>query len=306
MESSYLFRLLGIVLAFAISPGLNAQALRVAIISSSDAGPYRQVTQGFEQSIRQARAEIEFIHLTPGDDDKIPSLLKETPPALVLALGSESVRSANEQLHGIPMIATMILGEDVMRDVPNATAIRLDIPILKQLQWHQRFLPETKRVGILYNPMNNQDVIDQAKASAVKLGLEVIAIGVKSPHDIASALKELGQRADSILGIPDKTVYSSSTAKAVLLYSFRNRIPFVGLSSAWVKAGALYTLDWDYSELGRQCAASAMKILDGAEPVAIGAQAPGKSVYQVNMKTAKHMKLEFSRELIESAEKVYD
>ncbi len=98
-------------------------------------------------------------------------------------------------------------------------------------------------------------------------------------------------------------VYSSNTSKAVLSFSFRNRIPFVGLSSAWVKTGELYALDWDYSDLGRQSANTALKILNGTKPEKIKTDVPGKSIYQLNLKTVKRMKLEIDRKLIAAAEK---
>jgi putative ABC transport system substrate-binding protein len=180
------------------------------------------------------------------------------------------------------------------------------MPIRKQLQWHQRFLPEAKRVGVLYNPQSNQQWVDQASKIADKLGLEIVAVSVATPRDITSALKSLNNRVDSILAIPDKMVYSSNTAKTVLLFSFRNRIPFIGLSGAWVKAGALYALDWDYSDLGRQSANTALKILNGTKPEKIKPDVPAKSVYEVNLKTAKHMKLKINRKLIAAAEKVYE
>lgn len=59
-----------------------------------------------------------------------------------------------------------------------------------------------------------------SQAAAAKLGLEIIVVPVKTAKGLPSALKSLDRKADSILGIADKTVYSSKTAKAVLLFSF--------------------------------------------------------------------------------------
>ena len=142
-------------------------------------------------------------------------------------------------------------------------------------------------------------------SAAVKLNLKIIAVPVKTVKELPSALKVLGRNADSILGIVDKTVYSGKTAKAVLLFSFRNRIPFVGLSKAWVKSGALYALDWDYLALGKQCAGIAVKIIDGKKTSRIETQIPEKRIYLLNLKTAKHMKLNIDQKLIEGASMVY-
>ena len=305
MESMKLTRFLWLLLLIVSSVALCADAPLVVIIISREAEAYQQVTKNFEAEMRKQRPEIQFIQMSSSDVKKDLLSIKETQPALVFALGSDSVRKASQQLSDRPMLATMILGNNALQGQTHATAITLDMPIVKQLQWHQRFLPEAKRVGVLYNPQSNQKWVDQASRIADKLGLEIVAVKVKSPQDITSALKSLNNRVDSILAIPDKMVYSSNTAKVVLLFSFRNRIPFIGLSGAWVKAGALYALDWDYSDLGRQSADIALKILNGTKPEKIKPDVPGKSVYQLNLKTAKHMKLKINRKLIAAAEKVY-
>ena len=306
MGSTKLIKLLWLLLLIISSAALCADAPLVVIIISREAEAYKQVTTNFEAEMRKQRPEIQFVQMRSSDVKKDLLSIKETQPALVFALGSDSVRKASQQLSDSALLATMILGNNALQGQAHATAITLDMPIAKQLQWHQRFLPEAKRVGVLYNPQSNQKWVDQASKIADKLGLEIVAVKVESPQDITSALKSLNNRVDSILAIPDKMVYSSNTAKAVLLFSFRNRIPFIGLSGAWVKAGALYALDWDYSDLGRQSADIALKILNGTKPEKIKPDVPGKSVYQLNLKTAKHMKLKINRKLIAAAEKVYE
>ena len=305
MVSTRLLKLLWLLLLIVSSAALSADAPQVVIIISSEAEAYQQVTKNFEAEMQKNRPEIQFIQMLSSDVNKDLSSITDTQPAMVFALGSDSVRKASQQLPGHPMLATMILGNNALQGQTHATAITLDMPIRKQLQWHQRFLPEAKRVGVLYNPQSNQQWVDQASKIADKLGLEIVAVSVATPRDITSALKSLSNRVDSIMAIPDKMVYSSNTAKTVLLFSFRNRIPFIGLSGAWVKAGALYALDWDYSDLGRQSANTALKILNGTKPENIKPDVPAKSVYEVNLKTAKHMKLKINRKLIAAAEKVY-
>jgi putative ABC transport system substrate-binding protein len=200
----------------------------------------------------------------------------------------------------------MILSTASLKGSTDATAVLLQPSAQKQLEWHRHFLPDARRVGVLYDPNESQAWVDEAMAAASKLNLKIIATPVKSPQEIPGALKSLARRADSILGIPDKTVYSSKTAKSILLFSFRNRIPFVGMSAAWVKAGALYGVDWDYEELGRQCAAVALQIIDGASAADIAPQLPDNFVYQLNMKTARQLKVEISPKLIAGASRVYE
>lgn len=306
MGNMKVVKFLWLLLLIASGTALSADAPKVVIIVSSDAEAYKQVTKNFEAEVQKKRPEVQFIQVRTSDIEQEVASIKDVQSALVFALGSDSVRAASQHLSGQPMLATMILGKSILQGQSHATSITLDMPISKQLQWHRRILPDVKRVGILYNPKNNQKWVDEANKIAGNMGFEIVAVSIEKPQDISTALKSLSQRVDSIMAIPDKMVYSSNTAKAVLLFSFRNRIPFVGLSSAWVKAGALYALDWDYSDLGRQSAETALKILNGAKPEKIKSGMPDKSIYQLNLKTAKHMKLKIDKKLIAGAEKVYE
>lgn len=295
-----MLKILLLTLMITSVPVIGAGVPVVAIMSYRQATPYQQVVQSFKASLKQARPGIEFIR--PDTEGGSKAL---QPATLVFAVGSRAVRESTEMLADRDLVATMILSSKALQNAPHATAVLLETSPMKQLEWHRRFLPKATRVGVLFDPEHNQQWVDAARIAAPELGLEIIAVPVRSPKDLPSALKLLGRKADSILGIADKTVYSSKTAKTVLLFSFRNRIPFVGLSGTWVKAGALYALDWDYAALGRQCAAIALQILDGTKAELIEPQMPDRRRYLINLKTERQMKLKISQALIDGAAKVY-
>jgi len=274
----------------------------VAVLNSKTAKPYLQTVEGFEAGMDPTLG-VEFLHL--GDEAGLAQL-RARPPALIFALGSKALQVARKAPVDSPLLAAMVVNAKLLPDDRQATAVLLQTTPREQLLWHRRMLPHARRVGVLYNPAHSQQWVERAQQAATDLGLEILAIPVHSAKELPAALKALSRGADSLLGIADKTIYSSKTAKAIALFSFRNRIPFVGLSGAWVKAGALYALDWDYTELGRQCAAIAQKILAGEKASRIGLQQARRGRYQLNLKTAKHLKLEISPALIEGASRVYE
>jgi hypothetical protein len=59
---------------------------------------------------------------------------------------------------------------------------------------------------------------------------------------LLGALAALTNSADVLWGIADDMVMTTETARSILLFSLRNRLPLIGLSGAWVKAGALMAL----------------------------------------------------------------
>jgi putative ABC transport system substrate-binding protein len=288
----YLCALLQVACFFAagIAHAQPAQPI-VRIASSASSAPFQQVVKSFKQTLREALPQVKFI--IDGQDEVQPAAV-----SLVFTLGSHALKQAIETDAQQNILATMIINESVLKPAKNATAILLKTTARQQLEWHRRVLPEYHRIAVLYNPQINQGWVDEAQKQALRLGMKLIAIPVDSAKKIPAALKQIGRDADTLLAITDKTVYSGKTAKSVLLFSFRNRIPFIGLSKAWVKAGALYALDWDYPALGRQSAAVALKILQGEPAGSIKTQAATTKNYLVNLKTVKHMKLKLTPDLM--------
>lgn len=293
-----LYRALLLLLIMTVAPAIGGQPPAIAIIQGQNAAPYQQTVASFKAAIQQARPDIEFIQ---SDDMKALQ-----PSQLVFALGSAAAHQSHTELSDHALLATMLIDDQEVQDASQATGVLLKVSVQQQLEWHRRLLPNAKRVGVLYDPQLNQQWVTEAKLVAAQMGLKIIAVPVASAQELPSALKELGRNADSILGITDKTVYSGKTAKAVLLFSFRNRIPFVGLSDAWTRAGALYSLDWDYQALGEQCAAIALDILNGKKANSIKPQLPKTQLYMINLKTAEQMKVSISQQLIDGAAKVYE
>jgi putative ABC transport system substrate-binding protein len=81
-------------------------------------------------------------------------------------------------------------------------------------------------------------------------------------------------------------------------------VPFIGLSSAFVKAGALMALSCDYTDIGIQAAETAKRILDGENPKDIPIAVPRKVLLCINMRTAKHIGLNIPTSIIELADEV--
>jgi putative ABC transport system substrate-binding protein len=158
---------------------------------------------------------------------------------------------------------------------------------------------------VLFNTKENRDKVESAARVAQGLGLKLVMREVQTPRDLPQALDSMANQADALWGIADQMVLSPQTAEPILLFSLRNRIPLAGLSTSWVKAGALYALDRDYVDLGAQCGDMAMKVLQGARASSLPLTTPRKVLYSLNLKTANHMKLDIPQPLIDGAQQVF-
>jgi putative ABC transport system substrate-binding protein len=77
------------------------------------------------------------------------------------------------------------------------------------------------------------------------------------------------------------------------------------MSPSWVKAGALYALGWNASDLGAQSAELAAKILRGEQVSQLPPQVPRQLTYSVNLKAARHCNLSLSEKIIKEATHVF-
>lgn len=299
-----------LVYLIGLQPGRTDEGPLVVILSSNDSAPYKQAADAFKDHLKKNFDKIRFYsHSLKGDKNKVEKIvgdIKNRNPALIYVLGSLATRVAVQYIKERPIVAGFILDDSEVKDAPNATAVMLEHSIVTQLQWLQKILPDARTIGILYNPKENAQQIEIINKLVKKQGIKVIAIKVAQPKDLPGALKEVSKRADVLLGIPDKIVLSRKTARAVLLSSFRNRIPFVGLSSTWVKAGAIYALDWDYKDIGDQSGDLAKRIMRGIDVRTLPPEHPRKVVYSLNRKTIEHMKTEMTHSVMSDAMQVYE
>ncbi len=284
-----------------------AEDRRVAVLVGSGQAPFKAAAQGLENYFSSQAGDVELLRFQMSKEKaeraKVLSQVATSGVDLVVALGSLAVDEASGIIDNTPIVAGMVM--DLKQGGSNMTGVSLEIPIEIQLDWMKRFLPRATTVGIIYNPQENSAKI--ASFSDVALGRNVKIEGrtVSAPNELMPALEGFGNDVDVLLGIADKVALTSKTAQKVLLFSFRNRIPFVGLSEAWVKAGALYALDRDYEDIGVQCGELALDILNGAKVAELAPVYPRKIRYSLNMKSADRMKLRLASALVEGATKVY-
>ena len=315
LRSPYTYSLLAVLILAVlgiVGDGLadaSAEGSRIVILTSSRAAPYEEALAGFQQALRQQGVRAIFeVYSLEGETPRVAQVLqdvKQDGSALLLTLGTAATQRARQDITTVPIIAGLVLSADEFKGAPNISGVTLDFPVTLQLEWLRRFLPTAKTIGVIYNPRENQQRIEAASRVAHELGLKLESQQVSDTRELPTALETLAKKIDVLWGVVDELVLTPQTAKHILLFSFQNRIPFVGLSTAWVKAGAVYALDWDYTDLGMQCGEMALKVLQGTSINALPPMVPRKVVYALNQKTARHMKIEIAETLVHGAREVF-
>jgi len=292
-----------------VSTEANAGDAEVAVVLSTNDPSYGEALDGFQSYLSAQEVKVDYkVQYLSGKSIQADNCVREIKshrPSLLFLLGSQAVRMCGTSMTETPTVAGFVLREEDLKPFPNTTGVYLEFPTRTQFAYLCRILPKARRVAVLYNPRENQKRVDEAASVAKRLDLELVAYEVAGPKDIPRVLKQAFSVCDVLWGLADTVVLRPETAREILLGSMRNRVPLVGVSSAWVKAGALYSLQWDYADLGRQCGQMASKVLRGEQPNVILPASPRKVGYCLNLKTARQMKLELPEEIVQGAQEVF-
>jgi ABC-type uncharacterized transport system substrate-binding protein len=158
---------------------------------------------------------------------------------LVVAVGMKAATAAaNISLPALSIFVPRSGFERLPRSSsPSFSAIYMDQPLERQLALISSVLPGNPRVGILYaTPPPELELLRKLSAARRFALFEQI---VDQQHPLASALSALLEESEVLLVLPDAQVYNSNTIRNILLETYRKQVPMVGLSPAYVRAGAL-------------------------------------------------------------------
>lgn len=284
----------------------------IVIVKSREVEPYEIALKNFRRTLKEKGHEIPVAEfLLPESGPQRESLLaeiKRKDPRLIVTLGSAATAVVSKTFKEVPIDFCMVLNplaSGFVRSMGgsgnNLTGASLDIPAQVQFEALKSVVPSAKRIAVLYNPQDTESVVQQAKKTAKEMGLDLVGIAVTSEDKVPDALRSVDKTIDALWSVADSTVFSSASMEGILLHTLRNRIPFMGLSAAFVKAGALLALDTDYQEVGAQCGATAAKILAGEAPSSLPVTTPQKATLHVNLKTAETIGVKISPERLKGA-----
>jgi putative tryptophan/tyrosine transport system substrate-binding protein len=285
-----------------LQPASSRAADRLVVVSSGDSPAYQQALAGMQK----LGYPVDTLKAGPDSDAAVVAAIQRAGrDGAIVALGARATALVARAAPTIPVVNCMVTGNDVWGPA-GATVVPLEIPVETSIQWLRRLLPNAQNVGILFDPAQNARRAEDGAAALKRAGYAPLLEPVATPSALPTALARLTNTVDVLHAIPDTTVFAPEHSRALLLFSFRNRIPLAGPSEAWVKAGALYAVDWDYADLGRYCGALALRPLASGRAPSPPPLAPARMRVAVNLRAAEQMNIKWDPEILRSVDQVYE
>lgn len=275
------------VLPFVFSASAAANDLQILLVLSDNSPPYQAFSHTFTQNLP---ASIKTRVL------QTPNELAGNQAAadLIVAVGMKATEATTLQF-ATPILSVMIprggyeafmAGLPAQKRAQNLSAIYLNQPWDRQLDFLFAVLPERRKVGVLFSSATQKD-IGRLREEVTGYGGTLIAKAVYSDSTLFSDLEKVLQSSDVLLALPDSAVYSSGNVRNILLSAYRLHLPLVGWSQGYVNAGAIAALFSTPEQLAEQAAATVLAFSQtGRWP---GSQYPDTFTIAVNQQVARSL-----------------
>lgn len=260
-------------LLLVLATGLAQAAPDVAVVLSESGGAYAVATTALTDALARSPAAGSSLEVVPLARGGAADGARVTVALGVAACEQRMQASGDGALVCalVPRTAfERLLRVSGRKASARLTAVYLSQPFERQLRLIRLALPAVRRVGVLWGP----DSAPQAPALrtvAQRLGLQLVEVTVTGEADLAAGLRQVLSGSEALLVVPDPAVYGANTVRNILLTAFRSGVPLVGVSSAYVRSGALLAVYATAEQAARDTLPLVVQALQGrswsSEPV---------------------------------------
>ena len=233
-------------------PG-TATAASVLVLLSEAGGAYAEFAEALKNE-RAARGGYALTVLTRSE------LASSDLPGhdAVVAVGAGALRTLAQADSAAPVLSVLVPQSafDALNPGEGGrrwTAIHIDQPFTRQVELIRQALPDARRIGTLADAAHPER-LQPLRAAVGGTPLQLSAGSFTGEASLFGALTQVLEKSDVFLAMPDPQVHNAGTVRNLLLTSFRARVPVVGFSAAYVRAGAVMSLYSTPEQIARQAA----------------------------------------------------
>jgi putative ABC transport system substrate-binding protein len=246
---------------------------------------------------RNVRFEVRW---SGGDIEQVRAFaleLVKLGSEIILATGTTAIAALKPVTQSIPLVFVIVndpvaqgFVSSVARPGGNITGFSyMDYSVLERaLQLFKQAAPSISRVGFMFNPDTYpyyERYLQSLRGQQEQLGLDPMASRTRSEDDIAEAFRTLAAASGSgLLVAPDP--FTSAHRKLIVDLAAQYRLPATYGLRDFVTDGGLMSYAPDISDIFGRSAAYVDRILKGANPGELPVQAPTRTVFVINLKTA--------------------
>ena len=278
------FLLRSLLLAGGAAPGaaLVAAPCEAAVLYRSGSPAYDEAMNGIRAQLADTPCHIRYVDLAENPEGKPLTLAGGT--RLVTAVGVGAYERVKAEAPGLLVLPALVLRSDLASGdrLRRAGALYADVPLATVLERMRELFPRKTRAGLIHRP--SWPLPDAATRDRIRqLGFDLRIVECKGPDKLLAAFSGLKGAVDFVIAEPDTELYNSATVKPLVLASLDQRLPIVGFSTSFVRAGALVGVYPDFFDAGKQTGELMGQIVQGKSAL------PEESVRSVKVSVNQQM-----------------
>ena len=177
----------------------------------------------------------------------------------------------------------------------------------KWLSLLKEIAPRIKRAGFVFNPDTvpgfGKYFLASFEAAAGSLGIEPVAMPVRSDAEIETAVATLGAEQ---AGLVEYSPFVAEHAGTIIASTARHNVPAIYEAIHFARRGGLIAYGASFTDMFRRAAGYVDRILRGEKPADLPVQTPTQFEMAINLKTAKALGLNVPPSLLATADEVIE
>jgi putative tryptophan/tyrosine transport system substrate-binding protein len=284
----------------------------------------RGLLEAFRQGLKEygwvegQNISVEY-RFANGKEDALPGIaaeLVQSRPDVLVVEGTAATWAAKALTQTVPIVMATSsdpvgtgLVASLNRPGGNITGLSIQTAELsgKRLQLLTEIVPALARVAVLSNSLNPSIplVLEQTKAAAQSLGIEIHVVDVQAPDKFASAFDAVTTaRAGALIVLPDPLLYGQHPR--IVTFTAASHLPALFPEREVAEAGGLIAYGPSIPASFRRSAGYVDKILRGAKPADLPVEQPTKFELVVNLQTAKAIGVTIPTSILLRADEVIE
>ena len=254
-----------------------------------------------------------------GREDALPAIAAELARLrldVIVAESTPAIQAAKTVTQTVPIVMATSsdpigtgLVANLNRPGGNITGLSLQAADLsgKRLQLLTEIVPRLARVAVLSNPLNPSIVriVEQTKAAAQSLGVEIHVAEVQAPDKFGSAFVAItSAHAGALIVLPDPLLYGQHPR--TVTFAAASHLPTLFPEKEVAEAGGLIAYGPSIPASFRRAAAYVDKILRGAKPGDLPVEQPTTFELVVNLQTARAIGVTIPTSILLRADEVIE
>ena len=284
----------------------TAHATEIAVLMSSDAAIYQEALNGFKESVANRTFKVQY--LTDRKDsinDQLKIIRTLIEPEIIYVIGTPALEAVVGKITHIPIVHSMVFNPTpgTLTEGKNITGVSMIPAHDKTVSLIKELNPKIRRVGVMYDPGRSQSLYWQAQSAAQKEGIQLIDRKIRSPGEVAAALKSFESEIDLLWLWPDERFLADEIIQRIVLFSYEHKIPVLGLSERHTQMGTLLSLSYGSAkDMGKQAGELVLRVLGRTDRSIPRLSDPREVKLTVNLKAARKINFKIPDSIVQRAD----